>query len=199
MTHRYHSKRKKPALLVLYSNCHTASKREIYLREVSKYFNVESRGTCRVGSNSTVYDGSPWNDFEEAVVRKQGLARRYMFTAAMENTVCKDYVSEKAYQSLQVGSVPLFLGAPNAKRDYFPSNSTIYVNDFDNAKTLSNYLTHLVQDRNAYEKYLEWKMKPPEAQVAEVWNHSIEKIAQKVLSLLLCTARETDLNVVLPI
>ena len=41
------------------------------------------------------------------------LARQYLFTIAIENSLEYDYVTEKLWQPLAAGSVPIYLGAPN--------------------------------------------------------------------------------------
>lgn len=37
---------------------------------------------------------------------------KYKFIIAIENAVCYDYVTEKLWRSLIVGSVPIYLGSP---------------------------------------------------------------------------------------
>jgi alpha-1,3-fucosyltransferase 10 len=38
------------------------------------------------------------------------LLAKYKFLIAIENAVCDDYLTEKLWRTLQLGSVPLFLG-----------------------------------------------------------------------------------------
>lgn len=40
---------------------------------------------------------------------------RYKFIISYENSVCNDYVTEKIWRTLIVGSVPVYFGAPNIK------------------------------------------------------------------------------------
>lgn len=40
---------------------------------------------------------------------------RYKFIISYENSVCNDYVTEKIWRTLVVGSVPVYFGAPNIK------------------------------------------------------------------------------------
>lgn len=40
---------------------------------------------------------------------------RYKFIISYENSVCEDYVTEKIWRTLIVGSVPIYFGAPNIK------------------------------------------------------------------------------------
>ena len=42
-------------------------------------------------------------------------AARYKFTLAMENYACDDYITEKLWRPLRLGSVPIVFGAPNIK------------------------------------------------------------------------------------
>ena len=38
---------------------------------------------------------------------------RYKFLLAIENAECPDYVTEKLWKALKLGTVPIYLGAPN--------------------------------------------------------------------------------------
>lgn len=40
---------------------------------------------------------------------------RYKFVLAVENAECEDYVTEKLWKPLSIGSVPIYMGAPNVK------------------------------------------------------------------------------------
>jgi len=65
---------------------------------------------------------------------------RYRFTLAFENAIDPDYVTEKFFQPLAVGSIPVYLGAPNI--DEFSPGEDAYINaaDFGGAKELAGYL-----------------------------------------------------------
>lgn len=41
------------------------------------------------------------------------LVSQYKFAISMENGVCKDYITEKLWRPLIVGTVPITFGAPN--------------------------------------------------------------------------------------
>ena len=51
--------------------------------------------------------------------RWQSLPRRYRYCIAIENSVAVDYVSEKVYDALVAGCLPIYLGAPNFQ-DFIP-------------------------------------------------------------------------------
>lgn len=44
---------------------------------------------------------------------------QYKFTIAYENAVCDDYISDKLWRSLTVGSVPIYYGSPSVSVSCF--------------------------------------------------------------------------------
>ena len=85
---------------------------------------------------------------------------RYLFYLAFENSNSVDYVSEKVFDGLIAGTVPVYLGAPNID-DYLPGNKCIIkAGDFGNAAELGKYLLSLEKNRKEYESYLAWKKEP---------------------------------------
>eukprot|EP00026_Physarum_polycephalum_P011464 Phypoly_transcript_11693.p1 GENE.Phypoly_transcript_11693~~Phypoly_transcript_11693.p1 ORF type:complete len:362 (-),score=45.45 Phypoly_transcript_11693:27-1112(-) len=92
---------------------------------------------------------------------KKKTLRRYKFHLASENSDTPDYVTEKFYQALEAGTVPIYMGAPNIDQ-FAPSNhSIIKVADFDyNYEKLAEYLLYLDKHDDEYQKYLEWKKHP---------------------------------------
>lgn len=84
----------------------------------------------------------------------------YKFALGAENTFEPDYVTEKFFQPLLAGSVPVYRGAPNVN-DYAPGdNCFIDVNTFTSPAHLADYLRHLDNDDAEYEKYLAWRSRP---------------------------------------
>ena len=85
---------------------------------------------------------------------------RYKFCLAMENSIAPDYVTEKVYDGLLVGTVPIYLGAPNID-DFLPGErSIIKVTDFSGPAELARYVKALAEDENAYREYFAWREKP---------------------------------------
>ena len=88
---------------------------------------------------------------------KLALIGQYWFTLAFENAIEPDYVTEKLYDALTAGSVPVYLGAPNV-RDFAPADHCyIDASRFAGPVELAAYLNGLVEDERAYGEYLAWK------------------------------------------
>jgi len=85
---------------------------------------------------------------------------RHLFYLAFENSNSVDYVSEKVFDGLIAGTVPVYLGAPNID-DYLPGKKCIInASNFGNAAELGKYLLSLQKNRKEYESYLAWKKEP---------------------------------------
>lgn len=84
------------------------------------------------------------------------LDKTYRFYAAFENTLCKDYVSEKLLFALRKFMIPVVYGGANYS--YFaPPKSYINANDFKTVKDLGNYLKFLTRNPKEYLRYFWWK------------------------------------------
>lgn len=91
---------------------------------------------------------------------KLALIAGYKFTLALENAIGEDYVTEKFFDPLVAGSVPVYLGAPNV--DAFAPGERCFINtaDFGSPKVLAQYLLDLQHDDAAYQTYFAWKQQP---------------------------------------
>ena len=82
---------------------------------------------------------------------------RYRFTLAFENSISPDYVTEKFFDPLLAGSVPVYLGAPNVEQ-YAPGRRcVIRVSEFPGPAALAEHLQALAGDDAAYAELLAWK------------------------------------------
>ncbi len=72
------------------------------------------------------------------------------FVLAYENAIHTDYVTEKIYDVLKSGAVPVYMGAPNIE-SYVPKNCFINKNDFETYDELYAFLKNM--DDETYETY----------------------------------------------
>jgi hypothetical protein len=84
----------------------------------------------------------------------------YKFTIAFENAIARDYVTEKFYDPLIAGSVPIYLGAPNIG-DFAPGD-TCFINaaDWDSPESLARYILFVANDKELYQSYFAWRTHP---------------------------------------
>jgi len=142
----------KDRLVALFaSSRHDQSGRIDYAARLMKHLDVHSYG--RRLSNRTLKQ-------DRGRTTKLETIAGYKFTLAFENAVSEDYVTEKFYDPLIAGSVPVYIGAPNVD-DFAPADHC-YINasDFKSPKALAEYLFALNEGDEAYERYLAWKQEP---------------------------------------
>jgi hypothetical protein len=146
-----------------------------YLREMMKHVEVHSYG--KLFRNAAQPDGAG-REF------KLDTMARYKFTVAFENASDADYVTEKFYDPLIAGSVPLYLGAPNIEEFSPGENCFINVSDFEGPESLSRFLLDLSRDPVRYSEYLDWKKKPflpGFEKLLQVQNeHALPRLCRKV-------------------
>ncbi len=127
------------------SHCPTHSQREDYVKELSKFVQVDIYGKC--GTMECL----PRNSY-----RCENLLDNYKFYLAAENSLCPDYVSEKFYRALGQNIVPIVYGGADYT-DYAPPHSFINVADFGSPKDLAAYLKLLASNEALYMEYFQWK------------------------------------------
>lgn len=84
----------------------------------------------------------------------------YKFTLALENSFSKDYVTEKFFEPLLAGSVPVYRGAPNIAEFAPGENCFIDANAFRSPRELAEYLNLISRDERSYAELHEWREKP---------------------------------------
>lgn len=141
-------------VVYIHSDCNPPSDRDSYVRELMKYIQVDSFGRClhnkdlpaRLQNQVTMDDKELYH-----------ILAQYKFTLAIENAICDDYITEKLWRPLTLGSIPIYKGSPTV-RDWLPDNqSAILIDDFSNPQELAKYLHFLLQNDEEYQKYLTYR------------------------------------------
>ena len=143
----------RPSPLVMFQSA-TVDKcgRNAFCAELMRHIPVDSYGRFLKNRELDIPDTGPET--------KNTVIGRYKFVLGAENTIEEDYVTEKFFQPLLTGAVPVYRGAPNVI-DYAPGeNCYIDANAFATPAQLAGYLRHLDNDDVAYEKYLAWRTQP---------------------------------------
>ena len=136
---------KSRAVVWAVSHCDTDSQREVYVKELMKYIDVDIYGVCGK------------KECERKSVDCMGqFEQRYRFVLSFENDFCKDYASEKLYRPLSYDIVPIVYGGANYTRDA-PPDSVIDIRHYPNPRNLAKYLKYLTRNRDEYNEYFAWK------------------------------------------
>uniref|UniRef100_A0A0K2UEL3 Fucosyltransferase n=1 Tax=Lepeophtheirus salmonis TaxID=72036 RepID=A0A0K2UEL3_LEPSM len=117
-------------------------KREDYFDLLTKHISGDKYGTF--GPKHCPESPNPMQ-----IDCKKHLAPYYKFYYASENSLCKDYVTEKYFQALRLPVVPVVYGKVNYSA-ISPPHSFINVRDFKSPKALAEYLTYLDKNDTAY-------------------------------------------------
>jgi len=74
----------------------------------------------------------------------------YKFTIAFENGITKDYVTEKVYDPLTAGSVPIYLGVPNID-DFAPGHKCFMKADRTSPESLAQDIRTVLNNEALYQ------------------------------------------------
>lgn len=142
-------------VLYIQSHCDVASDRDRYVQKLMKYIKVDSYGKC----SNNIAVPKPLEDPVESMHSDDFLTfiSRYKFHISFENAICKDYITEKLFRTVHVGSVPIYKGS-SAAHEFMPdSKSLIYIDDFESPELLAQYIEHLDKNDSEYMQYLKYK------------------------------------------
>lgn len=170
---------KRNSLLFMHSNCGPSHRNELF-DKFSQLMSVDALGFCKHnGDVATILPQCAglsrsgdtfWSENE-------CLLHHFKFYLAIENSRDEDYVTEKLYQGLRSGSVPIYLGAPNV-RDFLPHpDSVLLIEDFDSIHALVDYVKRASADEHMYSKHMAWKSeKLPDAFLNQIVTRPMDSI-----------------------
>eukprot|EP00933_Yihiella_yeosuensis_P083360 TRINITY_DN97559_c0_g1_i1.p1 TRINITY_DN97559_c0_g1~~TRINITY_DN97559_c0_g1_i1.p1 ORF type:complete len:438 (+),score=67.22 TRINITY_DN97559_c0_g1_i1:57-1316(+) len=128
------------------------SNRTHYVKKLMKL------GDSVVGSYGNCVRNRPW---PEGYNRdKSHVMKQHKFCLAIENTDHDDYVTEKLWDCLRAGAVPIYRGASNVEH-YLPGGrqSAIFVDDFATPSDLVAHLKRVESNKTLWWSYRQWLKK----------------------------------------
>jgi hypothetical protein len=119
--------------------------------------------------------------------KKIHVAHQYLFCFCFENMIRPDYVTEKLFHCLLAGSLPVYMGAPEAA-DFIPGGAGSFVNamDFADEFDLLQYLVYLSTNRTAYLEYFTWRQKSFQPVFQEMHRYSMELDGENSFACRMC-------------
>ena len=128
------------------SNPRDHNGRTAYVAGLMRHLAVDSWGAC-LNNRTFAHD--------EGRATKLATIARYRFTLAFENSIAPGYVTEKVYQPLMAGSVPIYRGAPDVHRHLPAAHCCINADDFAGPRELAEFLNAMTDEE--YLAYHAWR------------------------------------------
>ncbi len=155
--------KKKGSVFWLAGNCDSTSGRENYVADLSRYIQIDSYGGCNRNMNYNINEHS----YEE-VLR---LMSQYKFNLVLENSLCKDWITERYWRTLELGIVPIVRGPLNLQR-FMPTNHSV-IDALDmHPMELAQLIEEIDSNDTLYEQYLDFHKDPSLIQQSfrDLWN-----------------------------
>ncbi|WP_449039611.1 glycosyltransferase family 10 domain-containing protein, partial [Parabacteroides goldsteinii] len=145
-------------ICMLISSPINQSSRQEYLKELMREIPIDSYG--KLFNNKKM-------DQDNGRESKINLYKQYKFVIAFENACATDYVTEKFFDPLIAGAVPIYLGAPNINEFAPGEHCFIHANDFKSPKELADYIEECYNNEQEYQSFFQWKQKDLRPQFIE--------------------------------
>ncbi len=139
-------KKEKASIAWIVSNCKASNYRHHYVKELLRYIDIDIYGHCLNNK-----------DWPTNITSTIDLISKYHFYLAIENSNCKDYVTEKLTNTYLAGVIPIVDG-PSDYGPFIPNtHSVIKLDDFNHPKELANYIHHVLNNKTLYNSYLDYR------------------------------------------
>lgn len=130
------------------SNCVDQAQRYKLVYELQKYLKIDMFGHC--------YNNPCGNMKTPKEKTCEDILRKYKFYLAFENSHCKDYVSEKYWESLNRNQIPI-VNWKVKQDDIAIPGSYINIYHFKDVMSFSEYITEVMNNETLYKTYFKWK------------------------------------------
>lgn len=145
-THSWNLSDRRAALVAIISNCVAWRMRLVSDLNASGELPVVGFGEC-------------FGSARRSARSKPHLLRAHAFALAAENSRADDYVTEKVYDALAAGALPVYFGARNFA-EFVPNGSVIDGRRFRTPRRLMRYLAYLARNASAYNEWHVWRSRP---------------------------------------
>ncbi|GMR33438.1 hypothetical protein PMAYCL1PPCAC_03633, partial [Pristionchus mayeri] len=142
-----------PPATWLASNCYAANGRSVIINRLADVgLKVDKWGKC--GRPPPKCDGVQLQG-DQCVI---DLIKPYKFYLAFENSNCRDYVTEKFYETLRSRqAVPIVLHRKTYEDLGIPSSSFVALSDYASIAEAVRDIKRIAGDKNAYLEYHKWR------------------------------------------
>lgn len=133
----------RPRLLAwVVSNWSRSHARVVFYKQLQRYLQVDVYGHAGQAFSGEVVD----------------LVREYQFYLALENSQHTDYITEKLWNPIEAGAIPVVLGPSRENYERFlPPEAFIHVDDFASPRDLAQYLLMLRRRPDLLMSHLSWR------------------------------------------
>ena len=147
----YNATRRNKGIVGAISNC-GAKQRNAYVKEMMQHTHIDQYGTCfRNRHTGTPRSSKNWRS------GKIDLFRNYAFALSFENKITAEYVTEKIFDSILAGAIPVYSGTSDVYK-YVPANAFIDVRHFDSPEALVTRLREVERNETLYASFFQWDM-----------------------------------------
>ena len=135
---------------------HCNLQRDALVASINRYVNIDIYGKC-----ARKFKSNQQKRAQNNCVRFTGSCeaklRQYKFLLAFENSMCKDYVTEKYWDAIYRGSIPVVYGGSRYDAELVIPKSFINVRDFKSVRALVSHLQDVSSNTEAYMRYHAWR------------------------------------------
>ena len=163
--------------VMLQSDTFDLSGRNDFARELMAHMKIDSYGRFLNNRQLRTEDRG-----HETKLR---LIANYKFCLGFENTIAPDYVTEKFFEPLIGGTVPVYRGAPNIDLFAPGPKSFIDASKFSGPKELAEFLIYLDKNDDLYRQYFAWREAGLSAGFMELLSRRYEEPFRRLCEIVL--------------
>ncbi|KAM8908609.1 LOW QUALITY PROTEIN: 4-galactosyl-N-acetylglucosaminide 3-alpha-L-fucosyltransferase 9-like [Spinachia spinachia] len=145
------------------TRCHLTDNKELYRKAHGVIFHhrdIQGNLENMPKGPRPVFQKWVWSNMESPTNSRKTLQKEFSckFYLSFENSVHSDYITEKFFNPLTWGSVPVVMGPPRRMYEgHAPAESFIHVEDFPSPKELAERLLSLDQNQTEYMRFFNWR------------------------------------------